>query len=234
MAQACIKKTFVTVRLFATSRSVLGSPHCWRFHRVHPATRHDVFSSKQLVLAHEIELFLTSLLLGRHCHILVSLKESFRRRLRAVTHFMNLLRDCEHLNCFTRFCQYSFKLRSSSLQLIPLRSSQTQPIIRRCCGCSFRCSSFLQHFCTFQCFLCLRISTRIASRFERFTPDPEEGSCAIGRVSSELLCRFDSWSSRASSAPVSRSRFVVATGHIVSGTVVRRTRSLHSTECQPL
>ena len=47
---------------------------------------------------------------------------------------------------------------------------------------------------------------RIASRFERFTPDPEEGSCAIGTVSSELLCRFDSWSSRASSAPVSRSR----------------------------
>ena len=50
---------------------------------------------------------------------------------------------------------------------------------------------------------------RIASRFERFTQDPEEGSCAIGTVSSavssELLCRFGSWSSRASSAPVSRS-----------------------------
>ena len=29
-------------------------------------------------------------------------------------------------------------------------------------------------------------------RLERFTPDPEEGSCAIGTVSSEFLCRFDS------------------------------------------
>ena len=61
--------------------------------------------------------------------------------------------------------------------------------------------------------------------FERFTPDPEECSYAIGTVSSELLCRFDSWSSRASSAPVSRSRFDVATGHIVSGTVTERTNS---------
>ena len=63
--------------------------------------------------------------------------------------------------------------------------------------------------------------------FERFTPDPEEGSSVIGTVLS------DSWSSRASSAPVSRSRFVDATGHIVSGTVGGRTRSLHSAECQP-
>ena len=73
----------------------------------------------------------------------------------------------------------------------------------------------------------------IASRFERFTPDQEEGSCAIGTGSLELLCRFDSWSSRAPSAPVSRSRFVVVTSHLVSGTVARRTRSLHSAECQP-
>ena len=57
---------------------------------------------KQLVLVHlfedfhalqEIELFLTSLLLGRHCRILVSLEETFRRRLRAVTHFMSLLKS---------------------------------------------------------------------------------------------------------------------------------------------
>ena len=39
----------------------------------------------------EIELFLTSLLFVRHSHVLVSLEETFRRRLRAVTHFMSLL-----------------------------------------------------------------------------------------------------------------------------------------------
>ena len=38
----------------------------------------------------EIERFLTTLLLGRHCHVLVSLEETFRRRLRTVTHFMSL------------------------------------------------------------------------------------------------------------------------------------------------
>ena len=56
-----------------------------------PSGRHDVCSSKKLVLVHlfedfhalqEIELFLTSLLLGRHCHVLVSLEKTFRRRLR--------------------------------------------------------------------------------------------------------------------------------------------------------
>ena len=39
----------------------------------------------------EIELFLTSLLLGSHCHVLVSLEETLRRRLGAVTHPMSLL-----------------------------------------------------------------------------------------------------------------------------------------------
>ena len=39
----------------------------------------------------EIELFLTSLLLGRHCHVLVSFEETFRRCLRAMTLFMSLL-----------------------------------------------------------------------------------------------------------------------------------------------
>ena len=96
---SCRKATFVTVRFFVTSRSVLGSPHCWSFHRTHPATGHDVRSSKQLVLVHlfedfhalqEIELFLTSLLLGRHCHVLVSLEETLRR-LKAVAHLMSLL-----------------------------------------------------------------------------------------------------------------------------------------------
>ena len=62
--------------------------------------KHDVCSSRQLVLVHlfedfhailEIELFLTSLLLGRPCHVLVSLEETFRRGLRAVTQFMSLL-----------------------------------------------------------------------------------------------------------------------------------------------
>ena len=41
----------------------------------------------------ENELFLTSLLLGRHCHVRVSLEETFRCRLRAVTHFMSLLKS---------------------------------------------------------------------------------------------------------------------------------------------
>ena len=67
-------------------------------------------SIKQLVLAHlrrlscsqEIKLFLTSLLL----------EETFRRRLRAVTDFMNL-KSCE------------LEVRSSMIQLSPLRSSQT-------------------------------------------------------------------------------------------------------------
>ena len=31
------------MRFFVTSRSVLGSPHCWSFHRVYLAARHDVF-----------------------------------------------------------------------------------------------------------------------------------------------------------------------------------------------
>ena len=57
--------------------------------RVHPATSHDVCSRKQVVLVHlfedfhalqEIELSLTSLLLGNHCHVFVSLKETLRRR----------------------------------------------------------------------------------------------------------------------------------------------------------
>ena len=58
----------------------------------------------------EIELFLTSLLLGSHCHVFVSLEETLRRRLGAVTHLMSLLEssDCERLNCFAGFCQYSF------------------------------------------------------------------------------------------------------------------------------
>ena len=56
-----------------------------------PSGRHDVCSSTQLVLVHlfedfhahqEIKLFLTSLLLGRRCHVLVSLEKTFRRRLR--------------------------------------------------------------------------------------------------------------------------------------------------------
>ena len=33
------------------------------------------------------------LALGRHCHVLVILEETFRRRLRAVTHFMSLLKS---------------------------------------------------------------------------------------------------------------------------------------------
>ena len=54
------KATFIAVRFFITSCSVLGSPHCWSFHRVYPATGHNVCSSRQLVLVHlfEIKLFL--------------------------------------------------------------------------------------------------------------------------------------------------------------------------------
>ena len=50
------------------------------------------YSSSKTYALQEIDLFLTSLLLGRHCHVLVSLEETFRRRLRAVTRFMSLLK----------------------------------------------------------------------------------------------------------------------------------------------
>ena len=93
------KATFIIVRLFITSRSVLGSLHCRSFHRVYPATRHDVCTSRQLVLVHlfdfhalqEIELFLTSF--GRHCHVFVRSDETFHCRVKAVTHFMSLLKS---------------------------------------------------------------------------------------------------------------------------------------------
>ena len=48
----------------------------------------------------KIELFLTSLLLGRQCHVLVSLEETFHRRLSAVDHLVSLL-DVEHGFCYT-------------------------------------------------------------------------------------------------------------------------------------
>ena len=69
---------------------------------VHPSARHDVCSSRQLVLVHlfedfhalqEIELFLTSLLLGRHCHVLVSLEETFRRHLKGGDSFRELAEE---------------------------------------------------------------------------------------------------------------------------------------------
>ena len=50
------KATFIAVRFFTTSRSVLGSPHCRIFRRVYAAT--DVCSSRQLVLMHVFEDFL--------------------------------------------------------------------------------------------------------------------------------------------------------------------------------
>ena len=98
----CCKATFVTLRFFVTSRGVLGSAKCWRFHRVHPATTHDVCSRRQVVLVHlfedfhalqQIELFLMRLLHGSHCHILVSLEETLRRRLGTVAHLMTLLEE---------------------------------------------------------------------------------------------------------------------------------------------
>ena len=88
------KATFIAVLFFITSRSVLGSPHCRRFivstQRV-PASNSSSYTSSKTF--QEIDLFLTSLLLRRHCHALVSLKETFRRCLRAVTHFVSLLKS---------------------------------------------------------------------------------------------------------------------------------------------
>ena len=90
------KQPSIAVRFFITP------PHCRSFHRVYPAARHDVCSGRQLVLVHlfedfhalqEVELFLTSLLLGRHCHVLVNLEDTFRRRLRAVDSFRELVEE---------------------------------------------------------------------------------------------------------------------------------------------
>ena len=77
---------------------------------------------------------------------------------------------------------------------------------------------------------------RIASSSaeDRFTPDPDDGSCCTGLSCS---CRFALWSfanpARASSVLVSRSLFVVVAGHIMSGTVSGKILALHSVECQP-
>ena len=79
---------------------------------------------------------------------------------------------------------------------------------------------------------------RIASSSaeDRFTPDPDDGSCCTG-LSCSCLCRFALWSfanpACASSVPVSRSLFVVVAGHIMSGTVSGKILALHSVECQP-
>ena len=79
------KTTLVTVRFLVTSSCVLGPPHRWCVHRVHPASRHNMRTSNQLISAHlfvklhtvqEVELFLQSLLLGGFRHVLVSLKRN--------------------------------------------------------------------------------------------------------------------------------------------------------------
>ena len=70
--------------------SCLPSGRTWRVFQqaTRPRTPLRNFHALQ-----DIELFLTSSFLGRHCHVLVSLEETFRRRLRAVTHFMSLLKS---------------------------------------------------------------------------------------------------------------------------------------------
>ena len=53
------------------------------------------------------------------------------------------------------------------------------------------------------------------------------------QVFQHFLCRFSSWSTRASSGPVCRSLLVAITDHFVFGTVAGRTLARHSSECQP-
>ena len=95
-----------------TSCRVRGPPHRWCFHRVPPATTHDVCSSRQVVTIHRlvhwhtfsnVDLCFASLLLGGHCHVLVSLKVALCRlistRLLDLTSLFNrvdsqVLRDC--------------------------------------------------------------------------------------------------------------------------------------------
>ena len=79
------------------------------------------------------------------------------------------------------------------IQLSPLRSSQTPPIrpaVLQIVVSLHDVPQALWHVAKLS--LPSASARRIASRFERFTPDPEEGSCVIGTVSSEFLCRFDS------------------------------------------
>ena len=96
------KATFIAVGFFMDLSQCTWISTLSEFSSCLPSAGHDVYSSGQLVLVHlfedfhalqEIKLFLTSLLLGRHCHVLVSLEETFRRRLKAVTHFMSLLKS---------------------------------------------------------------------------------------------------------------------------------------------
>ena len=80
--------TIVIVSFLMTSRRVRGPPHRWCFHRVPPATTHDVCSSGQVVTIHrlvhwhalsKVDLCFASLLLGGYCHVLVSLKVALCR-----------------------------------------------------------------------------------------------------------------------------------------------------------
>ena len=76
--------------------------HCEVLRNLSQCTEIYARSSKELVLANlfedfhalqEIELILTSWLLGRHCRVLVGLEETLRRRLRAGVHLMSLLKS---------------------------------------------------------------------------------------------------------------------------------------------
>ena len=153
-----------------------------------------------------------------------------------VTHFVNLLksRDCECLNCFTHFCEYSFSCDHHRFSCYLCVRRRLLQFIHRCCRCSFRCSTFLQHFGTCQSFFLpphqhggLLRGSNVSHQIQKKVPVP---SAQCRQNYCVALTRDHHVRS---SAPVSRSRFVVATGHILSSTVVGRTRSLHSTECQP-
>ena len=109
---------------------------------------------------------------------------------------------------FHAFLSAQLQLRSSSLPLTSLRSSQTPPI--HPLVLQMLVSLLVVPLATLHVSMLslpLRQHDGLLRGFERFTPDPAEGSCAIGTASSELLRRFDSWSSRASSAPVSMKSF---------------------------
>ena len=107
-------------------------------------------SSKQLVLVHlfedfhalqEMKLFLTSLLLGRHSHVLVSLGKKLSTivsRVSVNTASAAIINDSPDTSAFVA------ESSNSSIGVVDAR---------------FAARSFLQHYGTFQSFLCLRVST---------------------------------------------------------------------------
>ena len=105
---------------------------------------------------------------------------------------MSLLKssDAERLDCLTRFCQYSFSCDhhrfSGFLCAIVHRVPPIHSVMLQMLVWLLVVPLVINHVSV------LSLLQHQHDGLIRFTPDPEEGSCAIGTVSSELLCRCDS------------------------------------------